>query len=452
MVGAGLIARNAFEKGMFPKEWVKTSLAPGSKVVSKYLEASGLNKYLDQIGFQTVGYGCTTCIGNSGPLPSEIAQKVDDKELSVSAVLSGNRNFEGRVHPQVKANYLASPMLVVLYALAGTVNIDFSNDPIGNDKEGKAVYLEDLWPSSKEIEDTINKSLTSEMFIDEYESVFQGPEEWVKLSSSKGNKFNWEKQSTYIQKPPYFDDFNLQPSKKNEVNQARCLVKLSNSVTTDHISPAGSIPQSAPSGQMLISSDVPRFEFNSYGSRRGNHNVMVRGTFGNIRLRNQIVEEEGDWTVYFPTGEKMRIFEASEKYLQSETPLIVLAGKEYGTGSSRDWAAKGPALLGVKVVIAESFERIHRSNLVGMGVIPLQFLEGENSDSLNLNGSEIYDFEGLEKTIVPNSKIKVNVTRENGEKFSFYTMIRIDTEIEAEYYYNGGLLPYVLRKMVKESS
>ena len=452
MVGAGLIARNAFEKGIFPKEWVKTSLAPGSKVVSKYLEASGLNKFLDQIGFQTVGYGCTTCIGNSGPLPSEIAQKVDDEELSVSAVLSGNRNFEGRVHPQVKANYLASPMLVVLYALAGTVNIDFSNDPIGNDKEGKAVYLEDLWPSSKEIEDTINKSLTSEMFIDEYESVFQGPEEWVKLSSSKGNKFNWEKQSTYIQKPPYFDDFNLQPSKKNEVNQARCLVKLSNSVTTDHISPAGSIPQSAPSGQMLISSDVPRFEFNSYGSRRGNHNVMVRGTFGNIRLRNQIVEEEGDWTVYFPTGEKMRIFEASEKYLQSETPLIVLAGKEYGTGSSRDWAAKGPALLGVKVVIAESFERIHRSNLVGMGVIPLQFLEGENSDSLNLNGSEIYDFEGLEKTIVPNSKIKVNVTRENGEKFSFYTMIRIDTEIEAEYYYNGGLLPYVLRKMVKESS
>ncbi len=452
MVGAGLIARNAFEKGMFPKEWVKTSLAPGSKVVSKYLEASGLNKYLDQIGFQTVGYGCTTCIGNSGPLPSEIAQKVDDDELSVSAVLSGNRNFEGRVHPQVKANYLASPMLVVLYALAGTVNIDFSNDPIGNDKEGKAVFLEDLWPSSKEIEDTINNSLTSEMFIDEYESVFQGPEEWVKLSSSKGNKFNWEKQSTYIQKPPYFDDFNLQPSKKNEVNQARCLVKLSNSVTTDHISPAGSIPQSAPSGQMLISSDVPRFEFNSYGSRRGNHNVMVRGTFGNIRLRNQIVEEEGDWTVYFPTGEKMRIFEASEKYLQSETPLIVLAGKEYGTGSSRDWAAKGPALLGVKVVIAESFERIHRSNLVGMGVIPLQFIEGENSDSLNLNGSEIYDFEGLEKTIVPNSKIKVNVTRENGEKFHFYTMIRIDTDIEAEYYYNGGLLPYVLRKMVKESS
>ena len=452
MVGAGLIARNAFEKGMFPKEWVKTSLAPGSKVVSKYLEASGLNKYLDQIGFQTVGYGCTTCIGNSGPLPSEIAQKVDEDELSVSAVLSGNRNFEGRVHPQVKANYLASPMLVVLYALAGTVNIDFSNDPIGNDKEGKAVYLEDLWPSSKEIEDTINNSLTSEMFIDEYESVFQGPEEWVKLSSSKGNKFNWEKQSTYIQKPPYFDDFNLQPSKKNEVNQARCLVKLSNSVTTDHISPAGSIPQSAPSGQMLISSDVPRFEFNSYGSRRGNHNVMVRGTFGNIRLRNQIVEEEGDWTVYFPTGEKMRIFEASEKYLQSETPLIVLAGKEYGTGSSRDWAAKGPALLGVKVVIAESYERIHRSNLVGMGVIPLQFIEGENSDSINLNGSEIYDFEGLEKTIVPNSKIKVNVTRENGEKFHFYTMIRIDTDIEAEYYYNGGLLPYVLRKMVKESS
>ena len=452
MIGAGLIARNAYNKGILPKEWVKTSLAPGSKVVSKYLEASGLNKYLDEIGFQTVGYGCTTCIGNSGPLPTEIAQKVDDDELSVSAVLSGNRNFEGRVHPQVKANYLASPMLVVLYALAGTVNIDFSLEPIGYDKSGEEVFIKDLWPSSNEIEETISKSLSSDMFIDEYRSVFEGPEEWIKLPSSDGNRFNWEKQSTYIQKPPYFENFNIQPSKKNPILGSRCLVKLSNSVTTDHISPAGSIPQSAPSGQMLISSDVPRFEFNSYGSRRGNHNVMVRGTFGNIRLRNQIVEEEGDWTVYFPSGEKMRIFEASEKYLESKTPLIVLAGKEYGTGSSRDWAAKGPALLGVKVVIAESFERIHRSNLVGMGIIPLQFIDGDSSEKLKLDGSEIYDFEGLEKTILPNSKIKVNVTRDNGEKFHFQTLIRIDTDIEAEYYYNGGLLPYVLRKMVKESS
>ena len=452
MIGAGLIARNAYNKGILPKEWVKTSLAPGSKVVSKYLEASGLNKYLDEIGFQTVGYGCTTCIGNSGPLPSEIAQKVDDDELSVSAVLSGNRNFEGRVHPQVKANYLASPMLVVLYALAGTVNIDFSVEPIGYDKAGEPVFIKDLWPSSNEIEETISKSLSSDMFIDEYRSVFEGPEEWIKLPSSDGNRFNWEKQSTYIQKPPYFENFNIQPSKKNPILGSRCLVKLSNSVTTDHISPAGSIPQSAPSGQMLISSDVPRFEFNSYGSRRGNHNVMVRGTFGNIRLRNQIVEEEGDWTVYFPSGEKMRIFEASEKYLESKTPLIVLAGKEYGTGSSRDWAAKGPALLGVKVVIAESFERIHRSNLVGMGIIPLQFIDGDSSEKLKLDGSEIYDFEGLEKTIVPNSKIKVNVTKNNGEKFHFQTLIRIDTDIEAEYYYNGGLLPYVLRKMVRESS
>jgi|TARA_B110000263_G_scaffold151062_1_gene131116 aconitate hydratase len=451
MVGAGLIAKNASMKGIKPKSWVKTSLAPGSKVVSKYLESAGLDKYLNKIGFQTVGYGCTTCIGNSGPLPKEVAEEVEQKELSVSAVLSGNRNFEGRVHPQVKANYLASPMLVVLYALAGTVNIDFTKDPITYDDKGTPVYLEDLWPTSKEIEDTIQKSLTSDMFIDEYKSVFEGSKEWKKLTSDKSDKFNWQSDSTYIQKPPYFEDFDLTLPKRNIISGARCLVKLSDSVTTDHISPAGSIPQSAPSGQLLISSDVPRFEFNSYGSRRGNHNVMVRGTFGNIRLRNQLVEEEGDWTIHFPTNEKMRIFEASEKYLESKTPLIVIAGKEYGTGSSRDWAAKGPALLGVKVVIAESFERIHRSNLVGMGIIPLQFLNNQTPDILNLDGSETYDFEGLEKTIIPSSNITVNVTKKDGEKLKFNTLIRIDTEIEAQYYYNGGLLPFVLRKMVNES-
>jgi len=452
MMGAGLIAKNASEKGLKPKGWVKTSLAPGSKVVSKYLESAGLDKYLDEIGFQTVGYGCTTCIGNSGPLPQEIADEIDNKELSVAAVLSGNRNFEGRVHPQVKANYLASPMLVVLYALAGTVNIDFSKDPISFDKEGAPVFMSDLWPSTEEIEKTIEKSLDSKMFIDEYKSVFEGPEEWQKLSSSKSDRFKWENDSTYIQKPPYFENFDLRLPKKTKIKDSRCLVVLGNSVTTDHISPAGSIPQSAPSGQLLISSDVPRFEFNSYGSRRGNHNIMVRGTFGNIRLRNQIVEDEGDWTIHFPSNEKMRIYEASELYQKNNTPLIVIAGKEYGTGSSRDWAAKGPALLGVKVVIAESFERIHRSNLVGMGVIPLQFLDNQNLTKLNLDGSEIFEFEGLESNIIPNSNIKVTARKDDGTEIKFSTLLRIDTQIEAEYYYNGGLLPYVLRKMVNESA
>ena len=451
MVGAGLIAKKASEKGLKPKDWVKTSLAPGSKVVSKYLEAAGLNKYLDDIGFQTVGYGCTTCIGNSGPLPKEIAEEVDNKDLSVAAVLSGNRNFEGRVHPQVKANYLASPMLVVLYALAGSVNIDLSKDPVSFDKNGTPVFINDLWPSADEIEKTIGNSLDSKMFIEEYKSVFEGPPEWKKLSANKSDKFKWENDSTYIQKPPYFENFDLKLPERHKINDSRCLVILGNSVTTDHISPAGSIPQSAPSGQLLISSDVPRFEFNSYGSRRGNHNIMVRGTFGNIRLRNQIVEEEGDWTIHFPTNKKMRIFEASELYQKQETPLIVIAGKEYGTGSSRDWAAKGPALLGVKVVIAESYERIHRSNLVGMGIVPLQFINNDNYENLSLDGSEYFQFEGLESNITPNSEIKVTAKKEDGSEIKFNTLMRIDTQIEAEYYYNGGLLPYVLRKMVSES-
>ena len=452
MMGAGIIAKNASMKGMKPKDWVKTSLAPGSKVVSKYLESAGLDKYLDDIGFQTVGYGCTTCIGNSGPLPKEIAEEIDNKELSVAAVLSGNRNFEGRVHPQVKANYLASPMLVVLYALAGTINIDFTKDPVGIDKDGNPVFISDLWPSTQEIEDTIENSLDSKMFIDEYKSVFEGPEEWKILSSTKSDKFKWENDSTYIQKPPYFENFDQKLPEKIKIKDSRCLVILGNSVTTDHISPAGSIPQSAPSGQLLISSDVPRFEFNSYGSRRGNHNIMVRGTFGNIRLRNQIVEDEGDWTIHFPTNEKMRIYEASELYQKDNVPLIVIAGKEYGTGSSRDWAAKGPALLGVKVVIAESFERIHRSNLVGMGIVPLQFINNENFEILNLDGSEFFEFEGLESSITPNSEINVTAKKNDGTILKFKTLLRIDTQIEAEYYYNGGLLPYVLRKMVRESS
>ena len=452
MVGAGLIAKKAFDMGIKPKSWVKTSLAPGSKVVTSYLEKSGLNYYLDKIGFQTVGYGCTTCIGNSGPLPSLISKKVEDEELTVSSVLSGNRNFEGRVHPQVKANYLASPMLVVIYALTGTINIDLSNDPIALNQDGTEVYLKDLWPTSDEIEDTITKSLNSKMFIEEYESVYAGPIEWQGLTSTEENQFNWDINSTYIQKPPYFYDFNLTPDSKDVVTDARCLVKLSDSVTTDHISPAGSIPQSAPSGQLLISNDVPRFEFNSYGSRRGNHNVMVRGTFGNIRLRNQLVDDEGDWTIFFPEDKKMRIFDASEKYQELGIPLIVIAGKEYGTGSSRDWAAKGPSLLGVKVVIAESYERIHRSNLVGMGIVPLQFLEGENAATLNIDGTETFDFQGLENKIKPNSEIDVIARKQDGSFINFKTLIRIDTNIEAEYYLHGGLLPFVLRKMIREQS
>ena len=367
MMGAGIIAKNASEKGIKPKSWVKTSLAPGSKVVSKYLESAGLDKYLDDIGF------------------------------------------------------------------------------------GNPVFLKDLWPSANDIEGMIDSSLKSKMFIDEYKSVFEGPKEWKELSSTKSNQFRWDDNSTYIQKPPYFENFDLNLPKKQKINDARCLVVLGNSVTTDHISPAGSIPQSAPSGQLLISSDVPRFEFNSYGSRRGNHNIMVRGTFGNIRLRNQILDDEGDWTIHFPSGEKMRIFEASELYQKEETPLIVIAGKEYGTGSSRDWAAKGPALLGVKVGIAESFERIHRSNLVCMGIVPLQFQDGDNFENLRLDGSEHYDFFALEDKISPNSEIEVLAKKEDGSEVRFKTLLRIDTQIEAEYYYNGGLLPFVLRKMVRES-
>ena len=452
MVGAGLIAKKAFDMGIRPKSWVKTSLAPGSKVVTSYLEKSGLSYYLDKIGFQTVGYGCTTCIGNSGPLPSLISKKVEDEELTVSSVLSGNRNFEGRVHPQVKANYLASPMLVVIYALTGTINIDLSNDPIALNQDGKEVFLKDLWPTSDEIEDTITKSLNSKMFIEEYESVYAGPVEWQGLTSTEENQFSWDINSTYIQKPPYFYDFNLTPGSKDVVTEARCLVKLTDSDTTDHISPAGANPQSAPSGQLLISNDVPRFEFNSYGSRRGNHNVMVRGTFGNIRLRNQLVDDEGDWTIFFPEDKKMRIFDASEKYQELGIPLIVIAGKEYGTGSSRDWAAKGPSLLGIKVVIAESYERIHRSNLVGMGIVPLQFLEGENANTLNIDGTETFDFQGLENKIKPNSEINVIARKQDGSFINFKTLIRIDTNIEAEYYLHGGLLPFVLRKMIREES
>ena len=451
MVGAGLLARNARQKGLARKPWVKSSLAPGSTVVTRYLESAGLNQDLDYLGFNTVGYGCTTCIGNSGPLPQPVAEVVSDNDLTVAAVLSGNRNFEGRVHPQVKANYLASPMLVVAYALAGRVDVNLIEDPIGHDKSGAEVFLKDIWPSQEDIANTISSCLTPEMFQEQYNEVVNGPKEWQELETSSSLNFSWEKESTYIQKPPYFDNFSENPSERSEIADARVLVYLEDSVTTDHISPAGSIPPSAPAGQFLLGNDVPRREYNSFGSRRGNHDVMVRGTFANIRLRNRLTPEmEGDWTIHQPSEEVMRIYDASEKYRGEEVPLIILAGKEYGTGSSRDWAAKGPMLLGVRAVIAESFERIHRSNLIGMGVLPLVFTDGQSATSLGLDGTETYDLLGVANSVTPSSTIEITATSKSGNVTKFNVLARIDTEIENEYYRHGGLLPYVLRQMMTE--
>ena len=397
MVGAGLLARNAVERGLDRKWWVKSSLAPGSKVVTDYLDRAGLTDPLETLGFQTVGYGCTTCIGNSGPLPQEVADTVTDHDLVAAAVLSGNRNFEGRVHPQVKANYLASPMLVVAYALVGRIDVDLTRDALGIDEDGNEVFLSDIWPSQNEIAQTVDSAVGVDQFNNRYgTAVYEGPEQWQELETATGELFQWDSGSTYIQLPPYFEGFELEPEPRVSIEKARVLVSVGDSVTTDHISPAGSIPPSAPSGQHLIGNDVPRRAFNSYGSRRGNHNVMMRGTFGNIRLRNQLTPDyEGDWTVYHPTGETMRIFEAAQRYRVDGVPLIVFAGKEYGTGSSRDWAAKGPMLLGVRAVIAESFERIHRSNLVGMGVVPLQFVNGQTAKSLGIDGTESFTIEGI---------------------------------------------------------
>jgi aconitate hydratase len=452
MVGAGLIARNATKLGLSRKPWVKASLAPGSTVVTRYLEASGLNKYLDNLGFNTVGYGCTTCIGNSGPLPQPISDVINDNELIVAAVLSGNRNFEGRIHPQVTANYLASPMLVVCYALTGRIDVDVMNEPLGQDQSGKEVYLSDIWPSSKEIADTIANSLSPEMFKEQYSSVYSGTEKWRELSSTDEELFSWDRGSSYIQEPPYFKEFDEKPSRRSKIIDARVLVSLGNSITTDHISPAGSIPASAPSGQYLLGSDVPRREFNSYGARRGNHDIMVRGTFGNIRLKNLLTPDyDGDWTVHIPSNERMRIYEAAKLYEKDQIPLIVLAGKEYGTGSSRDWAAKGPALLGIRAVIAESFERIHRSNLIGMGIVPCQFIDGQNAKSLGLTGLEKYSIEGIDSDVEVGSIQNVIAKNDDGQVKNFKVLLRVDTDIEADYYHNGGLLPYVLRQMISES-
>ncbi|MEX0760867.1 MAG: aconitate hydratase AcnA [Dehalococcoidia bacterium] len=453
MVGAGLLARNALQRGLRRKPWVKTSMAPGSTVVTKYLEAASLDGDLDALGFQTVGYGCTTCIGNSGPLPQPVADAIEDRDMVAAAVLSGNRNFEGRIHPQVKANYLASPMLVVAYALAGRIDLNLLTEPLGHDAEGKPVFMADVWPSQTEIADTIASAVTADLFKEQYGEVFEGPEKWQALPTSTGVQFGWDPGSTYVQRPPFFENFSPEPDPRADILGARVLVKLGNTVTTDHISPAGSIPPTAPSGQYLISQDVPRRDFNSYGSRRGNHNVMVRGTFGNIRLRNELTpDEEGDWTIHLPDGELMRIFDAAEKYADEGVPLVVLAGVEYGTGSSRDWAAKGPMLLGVKAVIAESYERIHRSNLVGMGVLPLQFKPGDRADKLGLNGHETFDIPGIADGVVPGSEITVTATSDDGEKKTFNVIARVDTPVEAEYFRHGGLLPYVLRQMMADRS
>ena len=452
MIGAGLLARNLENIGLKPKPWVKTSMAPGSRVVTSYLNNSGLDKYLDKLGFNTVGFGCTTCIGNSGPLDDEVSENIENSDLVVASVLSGNRNFEGRIHPLVKANFLASPLLVIAYAVAGTINIDMTNEPLGTDSSGKDVFLSDVWPSSKDIQNEINNSISPEIFKEQYENAILNNTDWNKLESSKGENYKWDSSSSYIQKVPFFDNFSKDIPKIKPLKNARLLCVLGDSVTTDHISPAGSIPELAPSGQFLISKDIPKGQFNSYGSRRGNHDVMARGTFGNIRLKNLLTpEREGDWTIFFPENREMRIFEAAKEYKKNNTPLIVIAGKEYGTGSSRDWAAKGPNLLGVKAVIAESFERIHRSNLIGMGIAPLEFINGESYKSLGLLGDEYFDFEDIDMNTDPLTILNIKAKRDNKIVLNFDAKLRVDTQIEKKYLFNGGVLQFVLRDMVSSS-
>jgi aconitate hydratase len=442
MIGAGLLARNAVERGMQRKPWVKSSLAPGSKVVTEYYDQAGLTKYLDELGFQTVGYGCTTCIGNSGPLQESISAAIALGDLVVCSVLSGNRNFEARIHPEVKANYLASPPLVVAYALAGRMDIDLLNEPLGEDQDGNDVYLRDLWPSAEEIQETITRAVRGEMFSRTYADVFTGDPAWRELPVPEGDLFAWEPDSTYVRRPPYFEGMSREPGMVEDVTSARCLVMVGDSVTTDHISPAGAIKPDSPAGKYLVEHGVERKDFNSYGSRRGNHEVMVRGTFANVRLRNLLVAgSEGTWTVHVPSGEEMTIYDASARYLAEGTPLVVLAGKEYGSGSSRDWAAKGPNLLGVRAVIAESYERIHRSNLLMMGILPLQFLEGETPATLGLTGREGFSVEGVD-----NGNADEVTVRADDKKFR--ARVRLDTPREREYLRHGGILQYVLRRLL----
>jgi aconitate hydratase len=453
MLAAGLLAKKAVEKGLEVKPWVKTSLAPGSRVVTEYYKKSGLMPYLEKLKFHTVGYGCTTCIGNSGPLPAEISKEVEENGLVVASVLSGNRNFEGRINSEVRANYLMSPPLVVAYALAGRMDIDLQHDSLGADKSGKPVYLKDIWPTQKEVGDAIAKGVDSEMFRKNYLSVFAGDDRWKNLPTPQGKTYTWGDSSTYIKRAPYFDDMPTKPAPVQDIKGARVLAILGDSVTTDHISPAGSIKKNSPAGQYLMEHGVTPGDFNSYGSRRGNHEVMVRGTFANVRLRNKMVPgSEGGVTKYVPTGETMSIFDASAKYQATGVPLIILAGKEYGSGSSRDWAAKGPRLLGVRAVIAESYERIHRSNLVGMGILPLQFRIGQNAETFGFTGDETFELVGvaklLEKKLGADREITVRATGADGKKTEFKALVRIDTPQEALYYQHGGILQYVLRQLL----
>ncbi|HET7483497.1 MAG TPA: aconitate hydratase AcnA [Actinomycetota bacterium] len=451
MLAAGLLAKKAADRGLTRKPWVKTSLAPGSRVVTEYLTRAGLLDPLEKLGFYVVGYGCTTCIGNSGPLPGPIAQAIDEHDLAVVSVLSGNRNFEGRIHPQVKASYLASPPLVVAYALAGTADIDLSTQPLATDSNGNDVYLHELWPSSEEIIEAM-VAVKADLFDAEYARVFEGDERWKALPSPEGDLYEWDPNSTYVKEPPFFEDLGSEPGPLEDIIGARVLALVGDSVTTDHISPAGSIPPASAAGEYLIANGVEPQDFNSYGSRRGNHEVMVRGTFANIRFRNQLVEgKEGAWTRHLPDGEQQRIFEASSRYLDDDVPTIVIAGKEYGSGSSRDWAAKGPRLLGVHAVIAESFERIHRSNLVGMGVLPLQFINNESAASLSLTGTERYDITGVAEGLEPHAELTVRVTDDDGNQREFQVECRIDSDVELDYYRHGGVLQMVLRRMLAKS-
>ncbi|MFI1167912.1 aconitate hydratase [Streptomyces sp. NPDC020801] len=451
MVGAALVAKKAVEKGLTRKPWVKTTLAPGSKVVTDYFDRAGLTPYLDKMGFNLVGYGCTTCIGNSGPLDEEVSQAVNDHDLAVVSVLSGNRNFEGRINPDVKMNYLASPPLVVAYAIAGSMKVDITKDPIGTDTEGKPVYLQDIWPSEQEVNEVVASAIGQDMFATSYRDVFAGDAQWQSLPIPTGNTFEWDAESTYVRKPPYFEGMEMEPAPVTDIAGARVLAKLGDSVTTDHISPAGAIKADTPAGQYLTGHGVERRDFNSYGSRRGNHEVMIRGTFANIRLRNQIAPgTEGGYTRDFTQqdGPVSFIYDASRNYIEQGIPLVVLAGKEYGSGSSRDWAAKGTALLGVKAVVAESYERIHRSNLIGMGVLPLQFPEGQNAESLGLTGEETFSITGVTELNEGTTPRTVKVSTDTGVEFD--AVVRIDTPGEADYYRNGGIMQYVLRSLIRK--
>ena len=448
MLGAGLLAKKAVERGLQVKPWVKTSLAPGSKVVTDYLAAAGLTPFLEKLKFHLVGYGCTTCIGNSGPLPDAIGAAIKDNNLIAVAVLSGNRNFEGRIHPLVRANYLASPPLVVAYALAGRMDLDLTTEALGSDKSGKPVFLRDIWPTPQEIETTVRAAVSTSMYQKQYSEVYEGDAHWKGMQVPQGDLYQWDPKSTYIKLPPYFENMPKTPPPLADVHGARVLAVLGDSVTTDHISPAGSIPVDSPAGKYLIANGVKPHEFNSYGARRGNHEVMVRGTFANIRLRNQLAPgTEGGWTLYLPGGEKMSIYDAAVKYREAGVPLLVIAGKEYGSGSSRDWAAKGTRLLGARAVIAESYERIHRSNLIGMGVIPLEFQNGESRESLGLAGHEVFDIEGI-ASLAPGKSISVRAKSEDGKIKQFSVIARVDTPEEVSYYHHGGILQYVLRQML----